>query len=88
MPMQKWNHVVTNYTKSGVDLFVNGELVHSAPRDAQNEGLTIGDIIVIGQDNGLSGGVCNMVYFSRPLLKPEIESIYSLNKDGDPPVPI
>lgn len=87
MPMQRWNHVVTNYTKSGADLFVNGELVHSATRDAQNEGLALGDIITVGQDNGLSGGLCNMVYFSRPLLKPEIESMYSLNKDGDPPIP-
>lgn len=88
MPMQRWNHVVTNYTKSGVDLFVNGELMHSVPRDAQNESLAIGDIIVVGQDNGLSGGLCNMVYFSRPLMKPEIESIYSLNKDSDPPTPM
>ena len=88
MPLQKWNHVVTNYTKSGVDLFVNGSLVHTVPRDAQNEGLAMGDIIVVGEDAGLSGGVCNMVYFSRPLLKPEIESIYNLNKDREPPVPL
>jgi hypothetical protein len=88
MPLQKWNHVVTNYTKSGVDLFINGSLVHTVPRDAQNEGLAMGDIIVVGEDAGLSGGVCNMVYFSRPLLKPEIESIYNLNKDREPPIPI
>ncbi len=88
MPLQHWNHVVTNYTKSGVDLFINGELIHTVPRDSQNESLTMGDIIEIGQDNGLTGGVCNMVYFSRPLLKTEIESIYSLNKDRDPPAPL
>ncbi len=88
MPMQHWNHVVLNYTKSGVDLFVNGTLVHTVPRDPQNEALTMNDVIEVGQDNGLSGGVCNMVYFGRPLLKSEIESIYSLNKDKDPPVPL
>lgn len=88
MPLQHWNHVVTNYTKSGVDLFVNGELIHTVPRDSQNESLAMGDTVQIGQDNGLSGGVCNMVYFSRPLLKTEIESIYSLNKDNDPPAPL
>lgn len=88
MPMQHWNHVVLNYTKSGVDLFINGELIHTVPRDSQNEALAMGDIIEVGQDNGLSGGVCNMVYFSRPLLKTEIESIYSLNKDKDPPTPL
>lgn len=88
MPLQRWNHVVLNYTKSGADLFINGQLEHTVPRDSNNEALALGDIIEVGQDNGLSGGLCNMVYFSRPLLKTEIESIYSLNKDKDPPAPL
>lgn len=86
MPLQKWNHVVFNYTKSNVDLFVNGELQSTYGfRDVDNENLTIGDIISVGQDNGLSGGVCNMVYFNHPLLKYEINTMYNLNKDNDPP---
>lgn len=84
MPLQKWNHVVFNYTKSNADLFINGELKASVPRE--NENFTVGDTMVVGQKGGLSGGVCNMVYFSRPLAKYEIESIYSLNKDLDTPV--
>ena len=87
MPLQKWNHVVFNYTKSNVDLFVNGELESTyGVRDIDNENLTIGDIISVGQDNGLSGGVCNMVYFNHPLLKYEINTMYNLNKDKDPPI--
>lgn len=86
MPLQKWNHVVFNYTKSNADLFINGELKGSVPRDAVNENLSIGDIISVGQPDGLSGGICNIVYFSHPLLSYEIKTMYSLNKDKDPPI--
>ena len=85
MPLQKWNHVVFNYAKSNADIFINGELIGSAERDPVNENLSLGDVIVVGQNNGLSGGMCNMVYFGRPLLKYEIETIYALNKAADPP---
>lgn len=85
MPLQKWNHVVFNYAKSTVDIFINGELKESVERDQVNENLSIGDVIVVGQSNGLTGGVCNMVYFGRPLFKYEINTIYALNKGADPP---
>lgn len=85
MPLQKWNHVVFNYTKFNADLFVNGKLMGSVERDIVNENLSIGDIITVGQVGGLSGGICNIVYFGRPLVKYEIETIYNLNKNSDPP---
>ena len=85
MPLQKWNHVVFNYTKLNADIFINGELKGSVKRDNDNENLSVSDAIVVGETNGLTGGMCNIVYFSRPLLKYEIDTIYSLNKDADPP---
>ena len=85
MSPQKWNHVVFNYAKSNADIFVNGELKGSVKRDHVNENLSLGDVIVVGQNNGLSGGICNMVYFGRPLFNYEIETIYALNKGSDPP---
>jgi len=87
MPLQSWNHVVYNYTKSSIDLFVNGELVATKTgRSGVNEGLSMDDILSIGQDNGLSGGICNIVYFKTPLFKYEIENMYNLNKMKDPPI--
>lgn len=86
MPLQKWNHVLFNYTKSNADLFVNGVLMGSTVRDSLNEGLSVDDIFLAGQENGLSGGVCNIVYFGRPLAKYEIEMIYNVNKDREPPI--
>jgi hypothetical protein len=85
IPFQKWNHLVFNYTKSNVDFFINGKLMASGERDALNENLSIGDIIKVGQTNGLIGGMSNIVYFGRPLFKYEIDTIYMLNKDLDPP---
>jgi hypothetical protein len=85
MPLQKWNHVVFNYTKLNADLFVNGKLIGSVKRDVVNENLSISDIMTVGQVGGLSGGICNIVYFPRPLVNYEIETIYSLNKDSDQP---
>jgi hypothetical protein len=87
MPLQAWNHVVYNYTKSSVDLFVNGQLVSTANHRNQNEeALSIDDIISIGQDDGLSGGICNIVYYKTPLFQYEIQNIYNLNKNKDPPL--
>lgn len=87
MPLQAWNHVVYNYTKSSIDLFVNGELVATKTgRSNLNEGLRVDDILSIGQENGLSGGICNVVYFKTPLFKYEIENMYNLNKMKDPPI--
>jgi hypothetical protein len=87
MPLQSWNHVVYNYTKSSVDVFVNGELITSSnKRDPANELLNMADIFSIGQDNGLSGGICNIVYYNNPLFQYEIKNIYNLHKNKDPPI--
>jgi len=87
MPLQAWNHVVYNYTKSTIDLFINGQLVSTVnKRNKQEEGLNIDDIICIGQEDGLSGGICNIVYYKTPLFQYEIQNIYNLNKNKDPPL--
>jgi hypothetical protein len=87
MPLQVWNHIVYNYTKSGVDLFVNGQLVSTVnKRNQTDEALRIDDIICIGQDNGLSGGICNVTYYKTPLFQYEIKNIYNLHKNKDPPL--
>ena len=87
MPLQVWNHIVYNYTKSGADLFVNGQLVSTVnKRNQVDEGLSIDDIICIGQEDGLSGGICNVTYYKTPLFQYEIQNIYNLNKNKDPPL--
>jgi hypothetical protein len=87
MPLQRWNHVAFNYTKSSIDLFVNGNLVSTSKhRNQVEEALKIDDIISIGQENGLSGGICNIVYYKSPLFQYEIQNMYNFNKNKDPPL--
>lgn len=84
MDLQAWNHVVFNYAKTSVDLFVNGKLM--ATLNERNDNLSFDDVVKIGQDNGLSGGICNIIYFKNPLFQYEIQNMYNLNKNKDPPI--
>jgi hypothetical protein len=87
MPLQAWNHIVYNYTKNSVDLFVNGKLVSTVnKRKPTEEALSVDDVISVGQENGLSGGICNITYYKLPLFQYEIENIYNLYKMKDPPL--
>jgi len=80
-PMEKWNHIVVNYDKDTVDMFLNGVLKTTIPRQTANETFSVGDILTIGQDNGLQGGIAKVMYFEQPLLSFEIERMYKLQKD-------
>lgn len=87
MPLQAWNHIVFNYTKNNVDIFVNGQLVSTVTqRNPVEEALSVDDVISVGQDDGLSGGICNITYYKSPLFQYEIENIYKLHKNKDPPL--
>lgn len=82
--MQKWTHCVVSYSVNNVDIFIDGELIATAPRTI-NDQTEISDYVVVGQDAGMHGGICNIVHYNRSLLKMEIDQLYSINKDADPP---
>jgi hypothetical protein len=80
-PHEKWNHIFVNYDKNTVDMYLNGEFKTTIPREEQTGGFFVGDILTIGQDNGLQGGIAKVVYYERPLLIHEIRNVYNYNKD-------
>jgi len=80
-PLEKWNNIFVNYDKDTVDMYLNGELKTTIPRKEQIGKFLVGDILTIGQDNGLQGGIAKVVYYERPLLLDEIRNVYSYNKD-------
>ena len=80
-PLEKWNNIFVNYNKDTVDMYLNGKLKTTIPREDQTDGFLVGDILTIGQDNGLQGGIAKVVYYERPLLLNEIRNVYSYNKD-------
>jgi hypothetical protein len=67
--LQKWNNVIINYNGGILDIFLNGELVKSNVEVVPYYTL---DNLTVGEDNGINGSICNLVYFNKP-------SIYSLS---------
>jgi len=82
MPLQKWNNIIINYAGGVLDIFINGELVKSAIGVVPYYTL---DSLTIGENNGISGGICNLVYFRKPLTSSNIYKIYNSAKNITPP---
>jgi hypothetical protein len=74
-PLQKWNHIVVNYSSGILDVFLNNRLVVG-----RREVLPIrtgGSMKMnIGASDGLYGGATNLTYYGRTLSLPEITWLY------------
>ena len=81
--LQKWNNIIFNYIGGTVDVFYNGELVASALNVAPYMSY---DGLVSGQDNGITGGICNVTYFIKSMTAKQIYYLYNILKDTEPPV--
>lgn len=80
---QYWTNILVNYTSGTLDIFINGKLV--ASKSGVIPYMTH-DKVTAGADDGLSGGVCNVAHFSRPLTKPQIDVYYTSLRLRNPPV--
>lgn len=83
IPLQKWNNIVLNVDGGTLDVFFNGELVQSSINITPN---ITQDILTVGSNDGLSGGICNLEYFEEPLNIININYLYNLLKNSDPPI--
>jgi hypothetical protein len=81
--LQKWNNIIFNYSGGTVDIFYNGELVASTLNVAPYMSY---DALVSGQDNGITGGICNVTYFTKSMTAKQIYYLYNILKDTEPPV--
>jgi len=81
--LQKWNNIIINYTGGVLDIFLNGELVKSNIGVVPYYKL---DSLTIGQENGIEGGICNLVYFRKPLTTTNMYFLYNMVKNKTPPV--
>ncbi len=81
---QKWNHVVINYQSNTMDIFINNEMVSTTGN--LNMPYMSYDNIIVGKDNGIQGGICNVMYFKRIIPKRDISLIYYLCKNETPPI--
>jgi len=83
-PLQKWNNIIINYNGGTLDIFMNKKLVKSSIGVIP---YITNDILTIGQDNGINAGMCNLIYYTKPLTNNEIYITYNMVKGKTPPVP-
>jgi hypothetical protein len=81
LPLQKWNHFVVSYSNGMFDLFMNGELVKTSSIVPYSE---THDLIV-GFENGVSGKLCNLLYFNNVISIEKINDLYTQFKEKNPP---
>jgi len=80
--LQKWNNIIINYNGGTLDIFLNGELVKSSIEVVPYYTL---DNLTIGENNGIKGGICNVIYFRRSLTSQNIYYLYNTVKNKTPP---
>lgn len=82
-PMQKWNNIVLNYQQGTLDIFINSKLKNTYTGVVPYMEV---DSVVVGEDKGVSGGICNILYSPSYMSKFRIETNYTLLKNKSPPV--
>jgi hypothetical protein len=83
---QKWNNIVLNITAGKADLFVNGNIEFTYYYVNNQPIHEIVDFITVGQDNGVNGAICNVVYYPKNLSLVEITNNYNLLMLKNPPI--
>ena len=82
LKLQKWNHIVVNQENNIVDVFLNGELHkstdHVIPSNDSSK-------IYIGEQHGISGEVCNVMFFEHMLSTEKISKLYNDFSEKNPP---
>jgi hypothetical protein len=82
LPLQKWNNIFINYNSGLLDIFINGNLVATHKNDIPYMSL---DSLTSGTDQGISGGICNIVYYKEPVSKEKIKWLYDTYKNKELP---
>ena len=81
--LQKWTNIIINYNGGNLDIFIDGELVKSQGEIVPYMNT---DTLIVGTNNGLNSGICNLVYFSKNLNSTQIYNLYNYAKNKDPPL--
>ena len=79
---QRWNHFVINFNYGVLDVFINNNLVFTTSDvtpyiDDKNNNIIFGS----GDEPLHNCGLCNVVFFNKPLTLPKIKDIYKNNNN-------
>lgn len=81
--LQRWNNIIINYSGGILDVFMNGELQQSNVGVVPYHTL---DALTVGHADGISGKICNVVYFNKSLSQNNMFYLYNMVKDENPPI--
>jgi len=85
--LQKWNNIVVNYKLGDADLFINGDLqFHYSFQKGDTPVYDLTDQVIVGDDNGVDGAICNVRYYPFYLSKSTIAYEYNALSLFNPPL--
>jgi hypothetical protein len=86
-PLQKWNNFFINYYNNSVDVFINGVLEKTVQFSEMNRpSFTPNDTVITGEDGGLDGAICNVLYYPQSVIFSQIKNSFQLLKNKNPPL--
>jgi hypothetical protein len=86
LPLQKWNNFVYSYENGTCVLYINGEAFYTDELGADAPTYAMTDTMVVGQDYGLYGSICNVNYYEDPLPLNDIIATYNFLSVYNPPI--
>jgi hypothetical protein len=84
--LQKWNFVEINVDGGNVDIFINAQLIKSKKGiipASTTQTITVGSKQFAGST--MTTQICNFVYYPKVLTIVEINLLYTMNKNNNPP---
>jgi hypothetical protein len=81
--LQKWNNITLNFVKGTLDIFINGELVNSSKSVVPYMQY---DNLVTGQNDGIQGSICNVIYYPNYLDKSSLDFHFNYLKNMKLPI--
>ena len=81
--LQKWNNIVINYNGGTLDIFFDTILLKSYSGVIPYMNY---DTLLVGEEKGVRGGICSVLYFSKNLDLQKIRNLFYFVKDYTPPV--
>jgi len=81
--LQKWNNLIINYDGGTLDIFYNNDLVKSISGIVPYMSY---DSLSVGQNEGINGGICNLIYFKKTLTATNTYYLYNSVKNQKTPV--
>ena len=86
LPLQKWNNFVFSYENGTCVLYINGEAFYTDELGADAPTYKAPDTMVVGEDYGLYGSICNVNYHQDPLKLNDIIATYNFLSVYNPPI--